>query len=70
MNVGMKKEPYKLHQLKIDNGVFLDEIKINGIKELSLDENARGQGVATLTISLDVVTKKQNANKLGACILP
>lgn len=60
MNAGMEKEPYKLHQLKIDNGVFLDEIQINGIRELSLDANATDCGLATLTITLDVVTKQHS----------
>jgi len=47
------KEIAGLHKLKVDNGIFLDEKRIYGIRKYSVVQK-EGDNQATLTIEMDV----------------
>lgn len=47
------KEIAGLHKLKVDNGIFLDEKRIYGIRKYSVVQK-EGDNQATLTIKMDV----------------
>lgn len=44
---------YGFHQLKIDNGIFLDGAMLNGVREYSVIHNEEDD-LATLTLKMDV----------------
>lgn len=43
----------RIHRLKIDNGIFLDEERLNGVREYSVIHNEECN-LATLTLKMDV----------------
>ena len=43
----------RIHRLKIDNGIFLDEERLNGVREYSVIHNEEDD-LATLTLKMDV----------------
>lgn len=43
----------RIHRLKIDNGIFLDEERLNGVREYSVIHNEE-DNLATLTLKMDV----------------
>lgn len=47
-----------LNRLKIDNGIFLDETRLAGVREYSVIHNEEGD-LATLTIKMDVTTLEE-----------
>lgn len=43
----------RIHRLKIDNGIFLDEERLNGVREYSVIQNENDDW-ACLTLKMDV----------------
>lgn len=43
----------RIHRLKIDNGIFLDEERLNGVREYSVIQNENDDR-ACLTLKMDV----------------
>lgn len=57
-----------LNRLKIDNGIFLDETRLVGIREYSVTHSEKGD-LATLTIKMDVTTLEglYQEQSMGQC---
>lgn len=57
-----------LHRLKVDNGIFLDEKRLYGIREYSVVQNEGDDRVA-LTIQMDVTIlgNSQTDNCIDEC---